>query len=72
VLYFDERGVSRKYDVTVTGNQVVWRRDEAGFAQRSTMTLDDGGNTIVGKGEMSRDGGAWEDDLMLTYVRAGS
>lgn len=72
MLYFDERGVSRKYDVTVTGNQVMWRRAEAGFSQRWTMTVDDGGTTLAGKGEMSRDGGAWEDDLALTYVRAGS
>jgi hypothetical protein len=72
MLYFDERGVSRKYDVTVTGNRVMWRRAEAGFSQRWTMTVDDGGTTLVGKGEMSRDGGAWEDDLTLTYVRAGS
>jgi hypothetical protein len=69
MLYFDERGVSRKYDVTMTANRLTWRRDEAGFAQRSTIAIDDDGNTMVSKGEMSRDGAAWEDDLSLTYVR---
>jgi hypothetical protein len=72
MLYFDERGVSRKYDVTMTGNVLTWRRDEPGFAQRFTMTIEGDGNTIVGKGAMSRDGAPWEDDLSLTYVRTGS
>jgi hypothetical protein len=26
MLYFDERGVSRKYDVTMTGNVLTWWR----------------------------------------------
>jgi hypothetical protein len=69
MLYFDERGVSRQYAVTMSGNRMTWRRDEAGFAQRSTLTVDDVGTTMVGRGEMSRDGGAWEDDLSLTYER---
>jgi len=69
MLSFDERGVSRKYDVTVTGNLLTWRRDEAGFAQRNTIAIEDDGYTMVGRGEMSRDGGAWEGDLSLTYVR---
>lgn len=69
MLYFDERGVSRKYEVTMTANRMTWRRDEAGFAQRSSIEIGDDGNTMVSKGEMSRDGAAWEDDLSLTYVR---
>jgi hypothetical protein len=69
MLYFDERGVSRKYEVTVAGNRLTWRRDEPGFSQRSTIAVEDDGKTMVGKGEMSREGAAWEDDLSLTYVR---
>ncbi len=69
MLYFDERGVSRRYEVTVSANAMTWSRDESGFAQRATLTVQDGGTAIVGRGEMSRDGGAWEDDLSLTYVR---
>jgi hypothetical protein len=69
MVYFDERGVSRTYDVTLTGGTLVWTRDEAGFAQRNTLTIDDGGARITGIGEMRRDGGDWEGDLSLTYER---
>jgi hypothetical protein len=72
LLYFDERGVSRKYDVTMTANVLTWRRDESGFSQRSIVAIEDDGNKMVSKGEMSRDGAAWEDDLTLTYVRVRS
>jgi hypothetical protein len=69
MIYFDERGVSRKYDVTLTGNRLVWARDEAGFAQRQTLVIEEDGSRLVGSGEMSRDGGDWEGDLALTYER---
>ena len=72
MLYFDERGVSRKYDVTMTKDLLTWRRDESSLSQRTTIAIGDDGTTMVGRGEMSRDGGAWEDDLSLTYVRVRS
>lgn len=72
LLYFDERGVSRKYDVTMIGNELQWRRDSPSLSQRNTITVDDDGNRMVGRGEMSRDGGAWEADLSMTYVRVTS
>ena len=69
MLHFDERGVSRKYDVTIAGNQLKWWRDEPSFSQRNVITIEDDGNKILSKGEMSRDGAAWEKDLELTYTR---
>jgi hypothetical protein len=69
MLYFDERGVSRKYNVTMIGDQLTWWRDEPSFSQRFTITIEDEGNKMVSKGEVSRDGAAWEKDLALTYVR---
>lgn len=69
MLYFDERGVSRRYDVTMTGNRLNWWRDEAGFSQRFVITIAEEGSTMLGGGEMSRDGAAWEKDLELTYTR---
>ncbi|MBO0778472.1 MAG: hypothetical protein J2P37_06540 [Ktedonobacteraceae bacterium] len=68
-LYFDERGVSRKYDVTMTGDQLKWWRDEPSFSQRVTIVIEDNGNKMESQGEMSREGAAWEKDLALTYVR---
>jgi len=67
MLHFDERGISRKFDVSVTKNQVKWRRDDPHFSQRYTLAIERG--ELVGKGEMSRDGAAWEGDLSLTYAR---
>jgi hypothetical protein len=69
MLYFDERGISRKYHVDMTGNQLKWWRDNPNFSQRLTITIEDEGNKLISKGEMSRNGAAWEEDLALTYVR---
>lgn len=67
LLHFDERGVSRKYDMAVNGNQITWWRDDKHFAQRFTMGI--GKDKLVSYGEMSRDGGAWEKDLALDYKK---
>ena len=49
----------------------TWRfwRDGPDFAQRFTGTFSADGDTIIGRGELSRDGTSWEDDLQLTYRR---
>lgn len=67
LLHFDERGVSRKYDVSITESQLTWRRDDAHFSQRLTINI--GKDKLVSSGEMSRDGGEWEKDLSLIYEK---
>jgi hypothetical protein len=69
MLYFDERGVSRKYNVTLHDN--IWKvwRNAPGFSQRLTGTLVEGGHTIIGKWELSRDDSSWAKDLELTFTR---
>ena len=69
MLYFDERGVSRKYEVVLRNNTWTWWRDAPGFSQRFTGTFADDGRSIIGKGELSRDGSTWERDLELVYTR---
>jgi hypothetical protein len=69
MLHFDERGISRKYNVTMAGNQLKWWRDDSKLSQRFTLTIEDNGNKMVSKGEMSQKGAAWEDDLALTFER---
>ena len=71
MLYFDERGVSRKYDARMRGNVLKWWRMAPDMSQRYTLTISDDGRTMVGKGEMSRDGTTWNGDLDLTYTRSG-
>lgn len=69
MLYFDERGVSRKYEATLVDN--IWKvwRDVPNFAQRFTGTFQDNGDTIVGVWELSEDNSTWKRDLELTYTR---
>ena len=69
MLTFDERGVSRKYDVTLRDNIWKWWRNAPGFFQRYEGTITNGGNTIITKGELSKDGVSWEKDLDLTFTR---
>ena len=39
MIYFDERGISRRYTVEAAADEVRWHRDEAGFAQRMVVTI---------------------------------
>ena len=69
MLYADERGVARIYQMRLDGG--VWKmwRESQGFTQRMTGTFSEDGNTIVVHGELSRDGSQWEQDLDVTYTR---
>jgi hypothetical protein len=40
------------------------------FSQRIVFTIAPDGQSIVSKGEMSRDGAAWEGDLSQTFRRS--
>ena len=69
--YFDERGVYRVYVASL--DQRTWRywRDASApdLSQRFTGTFGDYGKTITVRGELSKDGSTWEDDLALDYRR---
>ncbi len=69
MLYSDERGVARIYQMSLEGG--VWNmwRESQGFTQRMTGTFSDDGNTITVHGELSRDGSKWERDLDVRYTR---
>lgn len=68
MLYFDERGVSRMYKASLERNTISWWRDSEEFSQRMVLTIQNE-KTMSAKGEMNRNGGAWEGDLELSYVR---
>jgi len=72
MLYFDERGVSRRYAFELREGELSWRRDDPAFRQRFTIRVQRGGQQLSGKGEMSRDDAPWEGDLDLEYERAAS
>lgn len=69
MLYFDERKVSRKYEVSMHDNVLKWWRNAPGFSQRYSYTFVDNGDTIMGKGELSRNGTDWEKDLEIKFTR---
>ena len=70
--YFDERGVYGVYAASL--DQASWGdwRDAPApdISQRFTGIFSDDGNTITGRGRLSRDGKTWVDDLDLNYQRA--
>jgi hypothetical protein len=69
MLTFDAREISRKYDISVGDNMWRWSRSAPEFAQRFLATLSSDGNSMVGKGELSRDNIHWERDLDVAYTR---
>ena len=72
MIYFDERDISRRYTVEAAEGEMRWHRDEAGFAQRMEVKIAADGTRLDAHGTMSHNGGAWEDDLQLTYERIDS
>ncbi|HMJ38655.1 MAG TPA: hypothetical protein VK606_03805 [Verrucomicrobiae bacterium] len=69
VLYSDERGVGRIYQMKLEGS--VWKmwRESTGFSQQMTGTFSDDAKTISVHGQLSHDGSNWEQDLDVTYSR---
>jgi hypothetical protein len=69
MTWFDERGVSRLYRVSVGDRTVTLSRDDPDLSQSMTISAE-GGDRLVSKGRMSQKGGAWADDLSQVFTRA--
>ncbi len=74
--YFDSRGVTRLYAMSLAGRVWTLTREAPDFSpldfrQRYTGTFSEDGNTIVGAWEISSDDGTYEHDFALTYRRVG-
>lgn len=80
--YFDSRGVHRTLALTVaeTGWEMFMDRNapagsfaspDGPFSQHMTFTFDDEDRVISGHGELSYDNVTWQDDMQITYRRAG-
>ena len=74
--YFDSRGVVRLYAMRFDGRELVLERHEPDFSelpfhQRFEGTLSADGDRMDGRWLRSDDGGTWEVDFPLTFVRAG-
>jgi len=69
MLYFDERGVSRRFEVAMDGAAMRWWRMAPGFSQQFTLTVAPEGDILRGVSALSKDGVTWDQDLELTYTR---
>lgn len=68
MVYFDERGVSRIFDVVVGDQSITWRRNNPNFAQCLTIVAE-GKDRLVSSARMSEKGGVWKDDLSQIFTR---
>jgi hypothetical protein len=78
---FDSRGVYRVIETRMTEaaweffmpreqpSETAFAEGSPGFAGRFVGTFEDGGNTIVGRFQVSHDDVTWQDDLETTYRR---
>ena len=69
MLYYDSRGVSRIYRMSLSGGIWTLWRDFPGFSQRYQGTFSEDGRTITAYWERSTDGSTWEHDFDLTYTK---
>ena len=69
MLYFDSRGVSRIYQMSLTGNTWKLWRDFPGFSQRFTGIISNDGSVITASWEKSTDGSTWEHDFDQRYTK---
>jgi hypothetical protein len=70
VFYTDDRGVSRIYEMSLTG--ATWKlwRDNAEFAQRFQATVGNDQNSMLGHWQKAIAGQEWEHDFNVTYTRS--
>jgi hypothetical protein len=69
MLYFDVRGVARRYEIEFHADGFTWSRNSPEFAQRFRVTMANDGRTMAGEGTMKKAGAPWEPDLRLSYTR---
>jgi hypothetical protein len=72
MLYFDSRGVSRIYQMSLIADTWKLWRDFPGFSQRFIATFSDDRNVMTARWEKSSDGSKWELDFNETYTRVES
>ena len=69
LLYWDDRGVHRVYEMGLRAGHWTLRRAGPPFAQRFTATFAADGQTITGRWEIAEAGQDWRTDFDVTYTR---
>lgn len=71
MFYYDDRGISRIYQMTFSGGVLKLWREDADFYQRFEGKLSDNQNVLTGYWETSTNGGQdWKHDFNITYTRS--
>lgn len=72
VLYTDDRGVSRVYEMSIEGyTWAIWRNDPD-FSQRFEATISTDRKSMAGHWDKCPSPGAWEHDFDIAYSRRPS
>ncbi len=68
-FYYDDRKVSRIYEMSFSNK--VWKlwRESPNFSQRFEGKISNDGNKILAEWQKSDDGKNWEHDFDVTYTR---
>jgi hypothetical protein len=69
MLYFDERAISRRFEVAMEGAELRWWRTAPRFSQRFVLTVAPDGESLHSVSSLSKDDVTWEQDLELSYTR---
>ncbi|CAN5769005.1 hypothetical protein BH11MYX2_BH11MYX2_14610 [soil metagenome] len=69
MLYCDERGVTRIYDVTLNKTEFTWERKAKGFSQKLVCKFSKDGRSIAGEAFKAVNGGRMQHDMMWIYER---
>ena len=59
----------RIFEMSISGATWQMLRESAGFSQRFSGSVTDGGATIDGMWQLREDDVHWKDDLKITYRR---
>jgi len=71
MLYSDERGVVRRFEMKLTARRWTLLRRAPGFFQRFIGLLAPNARSIRATWEKSADGRRWMRDFHLTYTKRG-
>lgn len=71
VLYYDNRTVSRVYEMSFSDGLWKMWRNAPGFSQRFEGKFSEDGNTITARWQNSSDGTTWEHDFDVNYKKVG-
>jgi hypothetical protein len=69
VLYTDGRGVSRVYEMSLSGDTWALWRNDPDFSQRFEASISADRRSVAGRWEKRTADGPWEHDFNVLYSR---